>query len=44
MTAEAPEQETYGLSPDRCPHLIAKLRNMNPEQRATITHHRQENH
>lgn len=39
MTAEAPEQpETFGLDPDQCPHLVAKLRQMNPTQRATILH------
>lgn len=39
MTAEAPEQpETFGLDPDQCPRMIGKLRQMTPEQRATIIH------
>jgi len=34
--AAAPSTETYGL-PEQCPHLIAKLRLVDPAILATIT-------
>lgn len=39
--AAVPSTETFGLPPEAS-HLIAKLRNMPPEQRASIIHTNQD--